>query len=160
MKAIFYKFKAFIQKHIWADFLFVFILYFTIQAVSNQMRSDGKSINDLLFTSACFSIIGTPIFRLLRPNEEGLGLYVMVDNVRHYQVGQRELLKSYLESKGYTIFNKEGSVLYFNSKNEGLFSNQKTFIHETNHWIALVAPPKILEEVPSTISSICPQKAS
>ncbi len=158
MKARIRKFKTFIEQNIWADFLFVFTVYITIQLVSNYMKSDAKPIGELLLPSLFFTVIFVPIIRMLRPNEEGLGLYIMVDHVRHYQVGQRPQLKSFLESKGYLTDYNKGSISYFKSKKDSVFTTQKTFIHETEHWVALVAPPEVLNQVPASIISIYPQK--
>ena len=158
MKAGLLKFKRYIEKHIWADFLFVFVVYLTLQLASNYLRSESKSISELLFTSAGFTLFMTPFFRLTRPTEKNLGLYDMVDHVRHFKIGQRPQLKTFLESQGYTVDKNEGSVTYFKSDKDNIFSSIRTFLHESDHWVALVAKPDILDHVPDSILSIYPRK--
>lgn len=155
------RFKSYLRKHIWADFLFVFIVYFTIHIIADAMGwGVGKSTKGLILNSLGFTLIMLPFNRLMRTTEEGLGLYELVDNVRHYQIGQRPLLKTYLESQGYEVDYNEGSVTYFMSDDDKILSTSKTFLHETEYWIALVAEPKILDQVPSTISSVYPIQTS
>ena len=158
MKAKFKRFKAFIRKHIWADFLFVFITYSIIQIIGDQVFGNAdRQIKELLFKSIWFTFFLTPLFRLLRHDNEGLGIYDLVDHVRHYQVGQSPKIKSYMQSKGYTVDYTKGGVIYYTSSDESIFSTKKTFIHETDHWIALVASPDILDQVPIDIISIYPR---
>ena len=157
MKANFLKFRTFIKKHIWADFLLVFIIYFTFQLLSRQWTNNDKSLNELLLSSVGFSLLFTPIHRLIGPDEEEHSLYDLVDHVRYYQIGQRAPIKAFLETQEYSTDYNEGAVSYFKSEHDSIFSSTKTFIHETDHWIALVAPPNILDKVPDTITSIYPK---
>lgn len=156
MKAKFHQFKAFITKHIWADFLFIFVLHFLISLLSKKITGNDKLLEDMLFMSAGFSLVMTPIFRIMRPTEKEHNLYDMVDHVRHYQIGQRPELKAFLETQGYAIDHNDGAVSYFKSEQDNIFSTRKTFLHETDHWIALVASPEILDRVPDSIISIYP----
>ena len=158
MKAKFRKFSRYYRKHIWVEYLSIFSIHVLISIIINSMRSDSTEISDLLFSSVWFAVIFTPIIRFNRPTQEGLGLYDRVDHVRHYQVGQRPQLKAFLETQGYTIDHNDGAVSYFKSEQDNIFSTRKTFLHETAHWIALVAPPEILDQVPDTIISIYPKK--
>jgi len=160
MRAKFKAFKAFIRKHIWADFLFVFIIYFTLQLLSRQWTNSDKSFNELLLHSIGFSLLLIPIVRWTRPDEKEHSLYDLIDHVRYYQIGQKAPIKAFLESQEYSTDYNEGSVSYFKSERDSIFSSTKTFIHETDHWIALVAPPHILDKVPNTITSIYPKMKS
>lgn len=146
------------RKHIWANFLFVFIIYFIIQIIKDQVFGDSaKQIKDLLIDSIGFTLTLAPIFLLMGHDDEGLGIYDLVDHVRHYQVGQSPKLKSYMKSKGYTVDYTKGGVIYYTSSDESIFSTKKTFLHETEHWVALVAKPDILDQVPVDIISIYPR---
>lgn len=156
MKSFLNKFKAFLRNHIWADFLLTFIVFFLLDYF---LRTSGreKPISQVLLYAGLNSLILTPIFRYFRKEKNGFDPYDTVDNVRHYQVGQRAQIKTYLESKGFMVDYNNGAISYFKTDEGSVFSNQQTFIHETDHWIALVAAPEILEDVPSSINSIYPK---
>lgn len=154
----FRKFKAFIRNHIWADFLFTFILFLLINIIQDLFsKNTDVQLQEILIESFWFSIILTPIFRLLRPMEDGIDLYEFVDHVRYYKIGQQGEIIKFLESKGYKVDYIEGNVTYFISDQDTILKTSKTFVHKTDHWISLVANPSTLDEVPSKIKSIYPK---
>lgn len=151
--------RNYIKKHIWAHFAFNFIVFFTIQYLLDRVfEKDFEALTELLLETAIWTFVMTPIFIYLNKIENGHDPYAMVDHVRHYKTGQRPQLKKYLETKGYKVDLNEGSISYFSSDKDNPISRKQTFIHETDHWIALVAKPEILEDVPSTIVSIYLQR--
>lgn len=153
MKSYYNKFKTYLRNHIWADFLLTFIIFFLIDYFL-RISGKEKNLNQVLLYAGLSSLILTPIFRYFRKEENGFNPYDTVDNVKYFQIGQRPKIKSYLESKGYSADHNNGSISYFKTDQGSLISIQETFIHETDHWIALVASKKILEDVPSSIKSI------
>jgi|GEM_PF-5382222 len=149
------KFRAFIRKHFWADFIFNLILFFFLKLALNViLDGDQKDLIPVIIETILFAFIMTPIFRILRKKGDTEDAYAQIDHIRHYQIGQRPEIKSYLESKGYRVEYNKGTTSYFSSKDDNLFSSIQTFMHETDHYIALVAPEKILQEVPDSIVSI------
>ena len=155
MKSFYNHFKALLRNHIWADFLFTFIIFFLVDYFF-RFSGKEKPIHQVLLYAGLSSLVLTPVFRYFRKEENGFDPYETVDNVRHFQIGQRPQIKSYLESKGYSVDYNKGSISYFKTDQGSLLTSQETFIHETDHWIALVASHKILEQVPTSIKSIYP----
>jgi len=158
MKSKLNRLKAFLRNNIWAHFIFnfIFFLIFTY-FLRNVIGTSTRSLNVIAREAFFFSLFMTPFLRYLGKEENGFDPYEKVDNVRHYKMGQRPQLKTYLESKGYKSDYNNGSISYFKNDNKSILSNQQTFLHESDHWIALVAAPPILAEVPSYIESIYPK---
>jgi len=149
--------RTFLRKNIWADFLLTFVLHFIITWLFQYFEDkESRTLVASLLNSAGFALIMTPVFRILRPTEENnmMEIYETLDHVRHYQRGQRPQLKAYLESCGYEVDHNDGAISYFRPIESNSLLRKSTFIHETDHWIALVAPEEILQGVPESIVSI------
>jgi len=157
MKAQLLKLKSYLRKNIWAEMLLIFMVYFVLHFIGDQLGDKNLSLTEQLVKSAFFSLFMVPVFRALRTDDE-MNIYDQVDHMRHYQVGQKSELVTYLESKGYQMDYIKKSVAYFESDSDRILSTDKTFIHETDHWIALVAQPEILDGVPKSITSIYPSQ--
>ena len=155
MKAKFHRFKAFIEQNIWADFLFVFFVYGLISYFySDVIRDNDISLGAFMIKTTIFSALITLLNRIFKsagPHPLELG-----DHATYFSIGQRAKLKSYLETKGYSVNRNEGATTYFDPPRYSKSHLNTTFIYETEHWMALIASPEIQLDIPSDISSLYP----
>ena len=124
------------------------------------MKEPPEDLRPMLLETILFTLIMTPILRYLNTLDQGQDPIELGDHVRHFKVGQRATIKAYLESKGYQSDYNQGAVSYFKSTDENALSSKQTFIHESDYWIALVADPIVLRDVPDTIHQIYPKNRS
>ena len=153
--------RAFIRKNLVANFVFNFFVFLGMKILLTILLKEPlEDLKPMLLETSLFALIMTPILRYLNTLDQGQDPIELGDHVRHFKVGQRATIKAYLESKGYQSDYNQGAVSYFKSKDENVLSSKQTFIHESDYWIALVADPIVLRDVPDTIHQIYPKNRS
>jgi len=70
MKAQLLKLKSYLRKNIWAEMLLIFMVYFVLHFIGDQLGDKNLSLTEQLVKSAFFSLFMVPVFRALRTDDE------------------------------------------------------------------------------------------